>query len=121
MGKKSKLKAIRRLAVVMPEVQEIRKVGKTLMGHEILDNPKKYNVPVDSNGKFIDPKREYKLIEPKIVHVNHARRMKQIYNKFGSAGIKAYVTSLQDQHLENIAGSVEADLSGAPTEAEGIE
>jgi hypothetical protein len=93
MGKKAKLKQIRRIAAQMPEIQTRKVVGEKLLGAEL------YKSGVEEvEGKAVNPDILYSKKSIVEAPLNHNRKMKQLYNKYGKAGVNAYI-QLVNRHI----------------------
>ena len=90
MGKKSTIKKLRLLASELPGISQNACFKQKCLGSELLrDGVAKVNEkPVDPEGNYI--KRV-----PVAVAVNHTRRMKKAFAKFGAVGVNAYVRSVE--------------------------
>jgi hypothetical protein len=89
MGKKAKLKQLRKLAATMPAIEGERLVTKRAMGIAVIEEGIKH---VD--GKAIDPNAIYRKSVVEKVNVNHNRKMKDLYNKKGIEGVNGYVKAV---------------------------
>lgn len=110
MGKKAKLKKIRKLASQLPVIPTQRVVGYYITGAEILTTSDQTEV----DGKPIDPEAVYKKKEIQETVVNHHRRMKALYNKKGEAGVLAYVRAVDKYASEH----AKAESAQQPAETE---
>jgi hypothetical protein len=90
MGKKAKLKKIRRLASQMPVIQTETVVTDSVYGFELLRDGIK-----EVQGKPVDPKQEYRRKKGIPVAVNHNRQMKRLYNQIGLKGVAMYANAVQ--------------------------
>jgi hypothetical protein len=88
MGKAAKFKKLRKLANRLPIITTTTIIGERKSGKELTD------VMYDDKGQPIDSNLTY--IKKSVVKVplNHNRKMKQIYNKFGAEGIEGYVAAV---------------------------
>jgi hypothetical protein len=91
MGKKSKFKKMRRLANQMPELKTTVLKGSVVDAKELMQAGVK-----EVDGKAIGHGKTYRKIEPVAQTVNHHRRMKKIYNKYGPDGVGAYMGAVDD-------------------------
>jgi len=87
MGKKSKLKAIKKMAALMPTIETVKKVGTVVSGSELIE---KGVVSIADESVPVLPNHKYKKQEFKKVPVNHEKEMKRVYNRYGAAGVKQY-------------------------------
>jgi hypothetical protein len=90
MGKKAKLKKIRRLASSMPDIKTEQVIGDRVYGYELLKDGIK-----EVEGKPVDPKEEYYRKKGVPVSVNHNRQMKRMYNKHGLGGVVVYAQAVK--------------------------
>jgi hypothetical protein len=93
MGKKSKLKAIRRIAASMPVIEGERKVTHRVMGASLIEE---FNTKTLPSGTAIEPNAIYRETRKEKVEVNHERRMKLLYNRYGSVGVDAYMKAVAE-------------------------
>ena len=89
MGKKAKLKQIRRIAQILPPMQTMVKKGEIVSG-QVLKNTGVSEV----QGKPIELNRSYRKFEAVKQPVNHNRKMKKLYNQYGINGVKAYYNGI---------------------------
>jgi hypothetical protein len=96
MGKKAKLKQIRRIANQMPKMKVVQVIGEKLSGEELYNSgvEKVDDKPVDLNGV-------YKKKTPVHVPLNHNRKMKKLYNKYGNVGVGMYIQAVKN-HVAKI-------------------
>lgn len=89
MGKKAKFKKIRRLANQLPEINTKIIVGETLTGSQVV-----YDGVSEIDGKPVNHAAFYK--KKRIVEkpLNHNRKMKKMYNKYGAAGVNHYANAV---------------------------
>lgn len=90
MGKKAKLKKIRRIAEAMPIINTRRVHATIVTGEELLKKGVK-----DVKGQEVDPNINYR--EKKIVSVplNHNRKMKKLYQMNGMNAVKMYMGAVK--------------------------
>lgn len=92
MGKKSKFKAIRRLAAQMPVINksaviEVERVkGSTLIEEGT----------TEVNGKPVIDHENYKRVKTGPVAINHKRKMKKLYNAHGKKGVGSYLQAVNN-------------------------
>lgn len=90
MGKKAKLKKIRRLASQMPVINTPQIVrDRIISGKELITEGVK---KVGDN----EVQADKSYIRKKVVQVpiNHNRKMKRLYNQYGVSGVGAYVQAV---------------------------
>jgi hypothetical protein len=83
MGKKAKLKAIKRLAGSMALINEQSHEKHEMLGSEILA----FGTISEIDGKAIVPTEKYIFNYPVLMIQNNARRMKRAFQRDGAAGI----------------------------------
>jgi hypothetical protein len=90
MGKKAKLKKIRRMASQMPVINVGHVQGSTVHGGELLKRGVK-----EVEGKPVGNLQNYR--EKKVVPqaVNHNRQMKRLYNQQGVKGVIMYAQAVK--------------------------
>lgn len=94
MGRKAKLKKIRKIAQDLPHLEVIQVQKNNLTGAEL----KALGVnKVD--GKPVDDNVVYGRKEQVNIPMNHERNMKRMYNQFGMSGIDKYVNAA-NQHVK---------------------
>lgn len=98
MGKKAKLKQIRRIASQLPAlnvkaIRSERLTGKEAMMEGINEVDGK---PVNQNSVI----RKKSVVSTPL---NHNRKMKQLYNKYGIAGVAVYIDSVQKISKNKVA------------------
>jgi hypothetical protein len=91
MGKKSKLKKIRRIANALPPMHGQKRVGETIFGHELL----KAGVEKLSDGTPVDESKRYSRKIDATFQINHHRQMKKLYNKGGESAAVAYAENAE--------------------------
>lgn len=92
MGKKAKLKAIRRIAAELPEIHvKAMGVPAAITGAELL----KKGMTKLPSGELIDADSIYKKNQVIDRQINHHRQMKKLYNKHGAAGVRMYVAAAE--------------------------
>lgn len=96
MGKKAKLKAIKRLAMNMPAINENSHEKHYMQGKEILE----WGTVKEIDGQPIDPEKFYWFNYPVMMIQNNGRRMKKAYLKHGEKGITHLLN-----HTLNVAKS----------------
>jgi hypothetical protein len=98
MGKKSKFKQLRKLAQQMPVIMTSNPESTSVQGDELI----RQGVLKLKNGDKIDPLKEYRQVKGVPTPLNHARKMKEIYNKAGANGVNQYIQSVNqyDQHRQ---------------------
>jgi hypothetical protein len=89
MGKKAKLKKIRKLASQMPEIQVRQVKGERISGAEL------YKSGVEKvEGKTVDIDATYRKKTLVQAPLNHNRKMKKLYNQYGAKGVGMYVNAV---------------------------
>jgi hypothetical protein len=91
MGKKSKLKAIRKIAQKLPSIPIKKIEGSIVKGAELLDRGVK---EVENKPVYLDG--DYKQKKIVTVPLNHNRKMKQFYNRYGVNGVNFYIKTVID-------------------------
>lgn len=94
MGRKAKLKRIRRIAQSMPDIAVKQRVGSVVDGHTLIEDGVN-----EVEGKEVDPKGQYHKRETINRPMNHERNMKRMYKQFGEKGISSYVQAV-NEHIE---------------------
>jgi hypothetical protein len=117
MGKKSKFKAIKRLAAQMPEILIHHPLGITKAGHALIHD----GVSKLPSGEKVNPMMKYKAVSANPTPLNHSRKMKQLYIKHGSVGISSYLRAVRNYVANTEAAKVFSSEAGAPTDSEGAE
>lgn len=92
MGKKAKLKAIRKIASTMPDIMTVQMLGEAIKeGIKEID------------GKPVDPTKYYRKKTPVQNSLNHNRKMKQLYNQYGAKAVSEYIAAVaQYEAMEQI-------------------
>lgn len=101
MGKKAKLKAIKRLASSLPWINQSSTELHHLKGSEILE----WGTIKEIEGKPIDPGKMYQVHMPVLMIQNNARATKRAYLRNGVAGISHFLNSTHktvEQHFKNM-------------------
>jgi hypothetical protein len=96
MGKKSKIKQIRRIASQMPVINQKKIVKELVPGSEAIKSGVK-----EVDGKPVDEHRFYEKKYAVAVPVNHNRQMKKLYNKMGGKGVGLYMSAVQKFSEQN--------------------
>jgi hypothetical protein len=95
--KKSVAKQLKKVADQLPiyfvQSHEIH----VMTGQEILDETEFKEI----GGKPINPEEKYAVPMPVQIAFNHHRKLKEIYSKFGLAGVKEYSEKIIAQTLLN--------------------
>jgi hypothetical protein len=85
MGKKSKLKALRKMAnALMPAINVATHEKHIYTGAEILA----WNTITEIDGEKIDPEKKYLYHEPVFMVQNNRRRMKRAFVRNGFEGVQ---------------------------------
>ena len=99
MGKKSKLKKIRKIAAEMPVIYRKAVIGSLVKGNEVTE---------EQLGEPVNPEAIYRQKETKAVPMNHYRRMKALYNKMGPSGVGAYYRAVEDYKVQKTMKEAES-------------
>jgi hypothetical protein len=92
MGKAAKFKRLRKLAAQLPQINTRAVVGERISGKELMGLEK------DAKGNPIDSRLTYTRKKIVTVPLNHHKKMKQFYNKYGTDGVKGYIAAVIDTH-----------------------
>jgi hypothetical protein len=95
MGKKARLKVIKKLANNLPLINQVSTEPHLLSGAEILE----WGTITEIDGKPIDPEKKYLHHYPVLMVQNNRRGMKRAFLRNGVEGVK--------QFLGNISKTVE--------------
>jgi hypothetical protein len=93
MGKKAKLKKIRKIAAQMPQIMVGHVQGERVSGAELFKSGVE-----EVQGRPIDAGATYKQKHVVAVTLNHNRKMKRMYNKQGVKGVSAYIQAV-NRHM----------------------
>jgi hypothetical protein len=94
MGKAAKFKRLRKLAAQLPQVNTRKTVVSGFQkGIDLLEKGIE-----EVEGKPVNPIGFYKKTQTISVPVNHHKKMKQFYNKYGSEGVKGYIAAVINIH-----------------------
>lgn len=116
MGKKAKLKKIRRLANSMPVIQTKVIKGSIIKGEEILASaPAGMDTKV--NGEPVKADSIYRKKEIVTQALNHNRKMKKLYNQYGPAGVGMYINAV-NRYISSQKAKVGAEKEEAKVEEE---
>lgn len=104
MAKKKILKELRSLSLRLP--MQFSEGKMYIKGSEIrarvtamqVSQNKKIEAPKDTDGLEIDPDKMYVL--PQNIQVNHYRRAKRIYERYGWDGLKQYADEVVELYLK---------------------
>jgi len=131
MGKNNKFKQIRKLAISLPKIPQVRVVTEHFLGSELIEQG------IDKvEGKPIDEKGRYSRKKQVLVDLNHEEQMKKIYLKSGIPGVNQYAREVvafneeserrkamkkmeEDAKLAEVSEVVESNIIG-PSD-EGVE
>lgn len=95
MGKKAKFKQLRRIANQLPEILvESFQLKEVVTGAELIKSG-----VTEVKGTPVHPHLKYKQREVAQKPMNHHRKMKQMYNQYGPAGVGAYLEAVDDYML----------------------
>jgi len=89
MGKKAKLKAIKKLSFNLPAINRSSIERHWYKGSEILE----WGTVKEIDGVSIDPEKDYEYEYPVLMIQNNARRMKRAYQRNGVEGIKSLLNN----------------------------
>jgi hypothetical protein len=95
MGKKSKFKAIKRLAAQLPAMTVQSLVTTRLTGAEVLESG-----VTEVNGHRVWQHGTYIRKSREAVEVNHVEQMKKMYYKHKVAGVRGYVSAVKKRDEE---------------------
>jgi len=104
MGKKAKLKQLRRIAQQMPQIMTSKPVASAIDGSDLI----KQGVTKLSNGDKVDPLKTYRQVQGVPTPLNHERKMKDAYNKGGEKAVNIYIQSVRiyeeakQRHLDSL-------------------
>ena len=87
MGKAAKFKKLRKLASQLPAIN-INKEGQVEIKSGAICVAE--GILKDLAGNDIDPNLYYKFPAPKSVPLNHNKKMKEAYKKYGMKGVETY-------------------------------
>jgi hypothetical protein len=98
MGKKAKLKAIRKIANTMPDIMTVQMLGEAIIGDMAIKDGIK-----EIDGNPVDPNNYYRRKTPVQNSLNHNRKMKQLYNQYGAKAVSEYIAAVaQYEAMEQI-------------------
>jgi hypothetical protein len=100
MGKKAKLKELRRIAATMPVVEGERLVTRRVMGTVVIEEGIK-----EVNGEAVSPSAIYRKSVVEKVNVNHNRKMKDAFKKRGIAGANEYIRAVATYEVNQTAAN----------------
>lgn len=92
MGKKSKLKQIRKIASQLPAIPIQRVVGEPTQGADLI----KSGTDKLKDGTLINPDKMYSKKRVVSASLNHTKKMKKMYNKYGLSGVQGYINAVQE-------------------------
>lgn len=93
MGKASKFKKIRKLASSLPAINTKAMLGIRLKGSDLI-NEGLLTLGTHEIKEDIIPENDYKSVKQIEVPLNHNKKMKQAYQKYGMNGVNQYVNSI---------------------------
>jgi hypothetical protein len=96
MGKKAKLKAMRKIAREMPAMQYNVPVGVKALGKELIARG-----ITEVEGKPVLPNGKYKGMQTLPQPLNHYRQMKKLYNTHGKGGVGSYINAVAQKQATN--------------------
>jgi hypothetical protein len=94
MGKKARIKSIRKIAKELPDVMAHTQEKHFVLGAELIDQG-----ITELNGIPVMPTITYEQMMPVMIATNHARKMKKLFNQYGKFGVLAYIDAV-DLHLK---------------------
>lgn len=89
MGKAAKIKAMRKVARQLPVLNKTIAVGQRVLGKELI-----YEGIEEVEGKAVVGDKNYRRMIPMEVELNHERKMKELYNKFGLQAVINYANAV---------------------------
>ena len=115
MGKKAKLKQLKKLAANLPELKKERVHGERITAAELV---KQGVYTVD--GKTVKPGQEYREKVKVQVPINHERNMKALLKRFGPAAVNRYAAAVVNKahQEERTEEQLQQDLQHTLQEAE---
>lgn len=102
MGKKAKLKAIKRLANTLPLINDSTSEIHIMKGSEILA----WGTVTEIDGVKIDPDKEYRYRMPVNIIRNNSRRIKKAFLKHGAKGIGHLLNEVNQIRQDNYKNAV---------------
>lgn len=95
MGKKSRLKEVKRLAAQLTPLVIGRAIGEKKTGAELIAEGV---TKAKLNGEElpINLKQNYKRVQVKNMPINHGRNLKKLFLKHGQAAVDAYVNKVAE-------------------------
>lgn len=94
MGKKSRAKALRKVAGDLPTMMATTQEVHLVLGSELIDQGQ-----TEYNGQPIRPEILYRQYMPVKMAINHYRRLKRAFNRDGAQGAQQYLNTI-DQILK---------------------
>jgi hypothetical protein len=98
MGKKLKLKAMRRIAREMPAMEQNITVGVKVSGKELIEKGVR-----EVQGQPVMGSAKYRAMQKQAFPLNHYRQMKKLYNSDGKAGVGAYINAVAQHQNKQAA------------------
>lgn len=95
MGKKSRLKAVKRIAATLTPLVIGRAIGEKLPGKELIAAGT-LTTKTGGTETMIQAGVTYKRIAVKNMPVNHARNLKKLFMKHGQAAVDAYTRKVAE-------------------------
>lgn len=92
MGKKARLKAIKKLANNLPPINQMSTEVHLMTGAEVLE----WGTITEIDGQPIDPDKKYTFRHPVLMIQNNRRGMKRAFLKNGPEGVKNFLKSISN-------------------------
>lgn len=90
MGKKRKLKALKKLANNLAMINQSSTEKEYVTGAEILS----WNTITEVDGKPIDPEKKYEHKSPVLLQQNNQRKMKRAFLRNGEEGVRHFLNGM---------------------------
>lgn len=97
MGKASNFKKLRKFSNQLPDIAVPNKEIHIVKGSQLIEE---YGTNITPLGTTIEPDTVYNVPMPIIMQINHDRRMKKAYNKYGINGALAYIEVIKN-HIKD--------------------
>ena len=94
MGKKSTIKRLRRIANELTSLQQQSTAKEIVTGDKLIEAGVQTINKGTSKEILVMKNETYEKRNVQIVDVNHSRRIRKMFKRFGDAGVKAYVDSV---------------------------
>jgi hypothetical protein len=92
MGKKARMKTIRKIAATLPPMQNQATAKSIVTGAELLEQGTR-TIPGEGAVRM---DKKYVQSTSVAVEVNHSRRLRKVHTQLGLAGVKAYVANINE-------------------------